>query len=134
MRALTVFAMCAFFPAIPGLPGLSTVDAEAYLARLRATAPWLFRAGLALGVIAFCAGPILTLGLPLPARWLSRARLDEHTERAATSSIYPFRMLIFTLKMNAGLAWGAAASSRQALGLAPLAPDPVGSWTGAGAP
>ncbi|MBN2801122.1 MAG: hypothetical protein JXX28_18430 [Deltaproteobacteria bacterium] len=124
MRWILTRAMQAFFPHTDALPGLAEEAAHAHLDRLDAEAPLLFRLGLIAGALAFTLSPLLTVGLPLPSLWLSAERLDLHADRAASHPLYLYKMLIFTLKMNAGLAWGAQDQVRRALALAPLPPDP----------
>ena len=122
---LAVFA--AVFPAGEQLPGLDRERAAPFFAAFFREAPAQVRWGVHLCVLVFLVTPVLTVGRPLPATWLGRERLDRHADRLAHHRSYALRQVMKLLKAIGGLAWGADADVRRALGQPEYGPD-SGTW------
>ena len=129
MRWLERFALRAVMPPGGPLPGIEATGLDAFLDRFHQEAPAGYKLLLLGGGALILASPVLTLGRPVPASWLTPEQLDRHVQRLAYHRFYPVRQALFGVKMVAGLCWGADPSVRTTLGLAPLAPDP-GTWRG----
>jgi hypothetical protein len=124
MDRLLAFCLRAMLPPHGDVPGLEEPATTAFVRCFRGEAPFIVRLGLFGGCAFFLLGPILTIGVPLPAFLLSRRLLDKHARKMASSPIYYVRQLAFLLKMIAGLCWGTDPRVRQLIALPPLPPDP----------
>lgn len=127
MLHLTAWTFARIFPSTAAIPGLDVIDSKPMIRQLTAEAPITIRVTLWVSVLLFQVTPLLTLGIPLPARWLSDARVDAHAQRLATSNIYLLRQIMLMLKTIGGLCWGAAPDVRQKLTL-PLYEADSGRW------
>ncbi len=127
MLQLTAWTFARIFPTTAGLPGLDAIDARPLIRQLTAEAPFTIRATLWVSVLLFQVTPLLTLGIPLPARWLSDARVDEHAQRLSVSNVYLLRQIMLMLKTIGGLCWGAAPEVRQKLSM-PMYEADSGRW------
>lgn len=121
---LIKFAMCTLMPRTETLPGIEDTDLDAFLRRLRADAEPLYWLGLVVGAAVFVLTPLVTVGLPLPAFWLSRRQLDRHADRLLLHRVYLLRQAVFLVRLSAGMCWGADPQVRSCLALDPYAPDP----------
>ena len=117
----------AVLPPSGALPGLEGARALEFLARFRRESPRSMRLVLDLSVLLFLSSPLLTVGRPLPALWLSDELLDRHADRLARHRAYLLRQAMKMLKTVAGLVWGADPRVRAALSLPAYPADP-GTW------
>jgi hypothetical protein len=124
MLWLVRFTMCSLFPRTAGLPGLRDTEVREFLRRFRRETTLLMWLGIVLGTLLFIVSPLFTVGLPLPAFLLPRAKLDRHARKLAASRFYVVRQLMFVVKMIAGFCWGADPKVRRAFNLPLLPPDP----------
>lgn len=127
MPFFTEKALDAVFPPAHGLPGVRDTALVPFLQRFRREAPFLLRLGLWASVVLYHLGPIITLGIPLPALALPAGLRERYTSRLCTHPWYFVRSLAFNLKMVAGLCWGQHADVRRAFSREPLPADP-GTW------
>jgi hypothetical protein len=125
--ALIAWVLAAIFPSTDGLPGLDQIETRPKIAHILERAPLVFRASLYGAALLFLFGPILTVYVPLPAVLLPRGLLDKHAYRLSTHPIYVVRQASLLIKSVGALIWGADASVRERLAMAPLADDP-GTW------
>lgn len=124
MSWLIKFAMRAMMPRSEKLPGIEDTDLDAFMRKLRRDADWLYWTGLVVGALLFTFTPLLTLGLPLPAFWLSRAQLDKHTDRILAHPAYLIRQGVYLVRLSAGMCWGADPKVRAIFNLPPYGVDP----------
>lgn len=127
MFKLAAWALAATFPSTAHLPGLDRIDTLPFLRQLSRESPLLIRLAMFGSVMVFHLSPLLTIGIPLPAFWLPRARLDRHVMKLATHRIYLLRQTMTMVKTIGGLVWGAHPDVRRALAMTPYQPDP-GTW------
>jgi hypothetical protein len=127
MLQLTAWTLAVVFPSTPQLPGLDTIDSKPFIRQLHSEAPFTIRATLVVAVLLFNLTPLLTLGIPLPAFALSKARADEHAQRLSASPVYLLRQIMLMLKTIGGLVWGAAPDVRQKLTM-PAYGEDSGGW------
>lgn len=127
MQKLATWAFAATFPTTGKLPGLDILDPAPFLRTFTREAPLLIRGMLYLSLLVVLLTPLLTVGIPLPAVWLSPSRLEKHLHRLAHHRIYLLRQTMLMVKTVGGLAWGAHPQVRGALGIPAYAPDP-GTW------
>ena len=127
MLQLTAWTFARIFPSTAGLPGLDTIDSKPLIRSIIGEAPPTIRLTLWVSVLLFQVTPLLTLGIPLPARWLSADAVDRHAQRLAGSNFYLLRQIMLMLKTIGGLAWGAAPEVRQKLNM-PLYAEDNGRW------
>ena len=127
MLHLTAWTFARIFPSTPALPGLDVLDTKPFIRQLHSEAPFTIRATLWVSVLLFTLTPVLTLGIPLPAFLLSRARVDEHAQRLSMSQVYLLRQIMMMLKTIGGLCWGAMPEVRQKLTM-PVYPEDSGRW------
>lgn len=127
MLKLATWALTVTFPSIDALPGLDRADPRPFLRQFEREAPLLIRMTLYLSALVLLLSPIVTMGIPLPAAWLSRPRLEKHMHRLATHRVYLLRQTMLMVKTVGGLAWGAHPDVRKALALPAYAADP-GTW------
>ena len=73
MLWLMRFTMCSLFPRTKSLPGVGDTNVDEFLARFRRETTLAMWLGICLGTLLFVVSPVGTVGLPLPAFWLSRA-------------------------------------------------------------
>lgn len=133
MSRLVSSAMIAMLPPSDAHPGVDPVRARALARRLMRTADPVFLVGLVLGALVFHLTPLITVGIPLPAALLPAGARDRHADRIATHPVYLLKMAVLTVKMAAGMAWGADPSVRETLALPPY-PDDPGTWRGSDTP
>ena len=124
MLWLIRFTMCALYPRTARLPGVADTALDEFLARFRRETTPMMWIGISLGALLFAITPLVTVGLPLPAFWLPKKKIDRHARKLANSSIYLVRQLVFLVKMMGGFCWGADPKVRQAFNLPVLPPDP----------
>jgi hypothetical protein len=81
------------------------------------------RAALGLRVVVWAITwlPVLFVGVPLPAHWLSAATRRRYIERWSGSRVYLLREGFYLLKAIALMGWGANDAVRARLGVGPLA-------------
>jgi hypothetical protein len=118
------FTMCSLYPRTARLPGVGDTGVDQFLARFRRETTLAMWLGICLGALLFVLSPIGTVGWPVPAFWLPRAKLDRHARKLAASRFYLVRQLIVLVKMMAGFCWGADPKVRRAFNLPALPPDP----------
>lgn len=123
-------AVVPCFPSAAGLPGLETLGFESFWRRFRAEAAPAMWLGVVLAAALVQVTPIVTVGRPALAGWLSAATLERHLQRLLASRVYLVRQSIFLLKMVGGLCWGAHPEIRARIGLDPYPGDP-GTWRSA---
>lgn len=124
---LCAWCLAATFPSSARLPGLDRVDPLPFLRQLQREAPPAIRWALHASVLVFLLTPVLTIGVPLPAKLLSADQVDRHALALAGHRVYLLRQVMVMIKTVGGLCWGADASIRAPLGLPPYLPDP-GTW------
>ena len=112
---LCAWTLAATFPSTAALPGLDRIDPRPFVDQLRRESPVAIRFVMVLSALVFLATPVLTIGIPLPAAWLSPARLDQHAQALATHRIYLLRQAMLMIKTLGGLCWGADPAVRAAL-------------------
>ena len=125
-KRVLVRVLDSALPAGDVLPGIDPDRCAEMLDRIRREAPLILRLSLHASVAVFLASPLLTVGRPCPALWLSPARLDSHADRMARHRWYLMRQSMLMIKTVAGLCWGADPAVRGALGMEPYAPDSEG--------
>ena len=91
---------------------------------MRADAEPLYWLGLVLGAFVFAITPVITVGIPLPAFWLSADALERHTDRILSHRIYALRQAAYLVRLSAGMCWGADPKVRQQLELPIYGTDP----------
>src|SRR3954453_812767 len=74
MLWLIRFTMCALYPRTRGLPGVGDTNVDEFLARFRRESTLAIWAGICLGTLLFVASPLFTVGTPLPAFLLPKAK------------------------------------------------------------
>lgn len=120
-------SLVAFFPSSErpdAMPGVETLDVDAFVARYAEESAPLMWIGVVLGAVVFTVTPVFTVYRPLPSFWLSRELLDRHTDRLASHPVYLLRQMVFLLKMVGGICWGQHPLVRERLALAPYPEDP----------
>ena len=127
MYSLAAWTLGVVFPSTPTLPGLDRIDPTPLLRQIDREATWTIRATMWASVLVFCATPLLTVYLPLPAFLLPKGLLDRHANALATSRFYLIRQIMLMLKTIGGLCWGAAPEVRARLTM-PLYPADTGGW------
>ena len=127
MRWLTRKVLLEILPPHGALPGLESVDLDAFLRGFSRDAPLLMRIALVLSVMIFIFSTPITIFLPWPSLWLPKAARDRHTARLANHPIYLVRQTMTMLKMVAGMAWGQDPAIRERLHLDAYDADP-GTW------
>lgn len=120
LHRLVRSALLDLFPTVDDLPGLCAATVDPFLDRLRRGAPTLVWLGLAGSALAYQIAPLITVGLPLPAAWLSAPARDRHADRCSRSAFYPLKQATFLLKTFGGTCWGAQPAVRARLGHDPL--------------
>ena len=127
MKSWIIFSLIAFVPRYQNLPGIADTDLNAFLNKLQIEAPSTFFLGLRVAAFIFMFSPILTVGIPLPAQWLSASKLNKHAEKISESPIMPIRQMMMVQKMMAGLCWGEEEKVRAYFGMEPYKENP-GTW------
>jgi hypothetical protein len=127
MTPLVRAAIVILYPRTASLPGAEDCDLDPFLERFRRESPPLLWLGIVLGSIVFHLTPVFTVGVPLPAPFLSPELADKHAERIGNSPIYLVRQTVFLVKLAAGFVWGAHPSVREKFAL-PKLPDDPGTW------
>jgi len=130
IRWLIRSAMIAMYPRTEQLPGVEDCDPDVFLDRFRKESSMLVWLGVLGGALFFQAGPIITLGVPLPFAWLPAGLRQQYVRKVSGHPIYHLRQLIFLVKFAAGLCWGAHPLVRAQLALPNYAADP-GTWRSA---
>ncbi|MDP6410010.1 MAG: hypothetical protein QGI46_11585 [Planctomycetota bacterium] len=126
-RRRLVGVMACALPAGATTPGIDPDRCAELIERLRCEAPLLIRFSLHASVAVFLLSPLVTVGRPCPASWLSAENLDRHTARMARHPSYLLRQAMLMIKTVAGLCWGADPAVRRALGMEPY-PAETGEW------
>ncbi len=124
------FAMCALMPRTPGLPGVEDTGVDEWVRTFRRESGLPIWAGVFFGSVLFMLLPLVTIGVPLPACFLSHRLLDKHAQKITSLPVYLIRQPIFLVKMMAGLCWGSHPDVRKHLHLTPYPADP-GTWRAA---
>lgn len=127
MKSWIIFSLIASVPRYQDLPGIADTKVEAFLEKLQAEAPGTFYLGLRVASIIFVLSPLLTVGIPLPAQWLSKSKLNKHAEKISESPIMLIRQMMMVQKMMAGLCWGEDEKVRAYYGMEPYQENP-GTW------
>lgn len=115
---------------MPGISEVSGVEAAGlrdFVERFNRECGWMMWLGVFAGSVLFAVTPLLTIGVPLPAFWLSQDALDKHAYRVAGHRIYLLRSAIYLVKMMGTSCWSAHPDVRRQLALAPYPADP-GTW------
>ncbi len=128
------FALVAFYPRVDDLPGLAELGVEDKIAALRRESTLLFWTGIVAAAVFFQLSPIVTLGIPLPAVWLTEDQLDRHAYKLATFPVYVIRQLVVLLKLMAGVFWGESKEIRAFIHLPAYGADPGTRQLGPGLP
>jgi hypothetical protein len=121
---LIKFAMCTMMPRTETLPGIADTDLDGFLRKMRAESEPLYWLGLVLGSVVFALTPLVTIGVPLPAFFLSKKLLVQHAERILSHPIYTLRQSAFLVRLSAGMCWGMDSGVRARFSLPPYGPDP----------
>ncbi|MET0591796.1 MAG: hypothetical protein ABW133_03795 [Polyangiaceae bacterium] len=121
---LIKFAMCTMMPRTEALPGIGDTDLDGFLRRLKKESQPLYWIGLVLGAVIFTLTPLLTIGVPLPAFFLSRGLLDKHSAKLLSHPIYTLRQAAFLVRLSAGMCWGMDNGVRERMNLPPYGADP----------
>jgi len=108
-------SLADLYPSATDLPGLRAPELDPFLMRLRAEATGAVWWGLAAAALTYQLAPALTIGVPLPAAWLSVALRDRHADRCARSRWYLLKQATFLLKTFGGACWGALPAVRARL-------------------
>ena len=124
MKRIVRHALTAMYPPSGDLDGIEATDLGGFLDRFSAEAPGMMRFGVVAASLLYAASPPLTIRKLKPSFLLTQEELDEHSYRLATHSLYPVRLAVLSLKMAAGLCWGADPAVRQKLGLRTFEADP----------
>ncbi len=127
MPSLVHCALQSTFANSPQLPGIDHCDIDGFLHKFHQQAPLLIRAMLWVSALVFWATPLLTIGVPVPASWLSSDRRDLHAHRLAVHRSYLLRQSMLMIKTFGGLCWGADPAVRRVLHLDAYPADP-GTW------
>jgi hypothetical protein len=118
--------MCAVLPAGKETPGVDPQCCDELCERIRREAPLLLRMTMHASVALFVVCPLVTVGRPCPALWLSAENLDRHAAGMARHPSYLLRQAMMMLKTVAGMSWGTDPGVRRSLGMEPYAADPRG--------
>ena len=125
MAAVITWVLSVVFAGAGELPGLADLpDATARVRKMLAESPGSFRLVLYGATAVFIAGPILTVGWPLPAFLLPAAKRDAHAYRMSVHRAYLVRQAMLMLKTVGGLVWGGHPDVRAALALPAYSDDP----------
>ncbi len=127
IKSWIVFSLVACVPRYKDLDGLEAHEARLFVDKLKAESPFMIFLGLQVTSIAFILLPLLTVGIPLPAQWLSKKQLTRHVEKIYNSPFYRIRQLMMVHKMMAGYCWGQSDKVRHHFGMQPYPEDP-GTW------
>ena len=121
---LIKFAMCTMMPRTDKLPGIADTDLDGFLRKMKKESEPLYWLGLVLGAVVFALTPFVTIGVPLPAFWLSEGLLHRHAEKILSHPLYTLRQAAMLVRLSAGMCWGADAGVRAKFDLPPYGPDP----------
>jgi hypothetical protein len=121
---LIKFAMCTMMPRTDALPGIADTDLDGFLGKMKQESEPLYWLGLVLGAVVFALTPLLTIGVPLPAFFLSEGLLHRHTEKILSHPIYTIRQAAMLVRLSAGMCWGQDNGVRAKFDLPPYGPDP----------
>lgn len=121
---LIKFAMCTMMPRTATLPGIADTDLDGFLRQLKRECDSLYWTGLVLGAILFALTPLVTIGIPLPAFFLSPGLRDKHANRMLAHPVYLVRQSAFLVRLSAGMCWGQSEGARAKFALPPYPPDP----------
>ena len=124
MRKMTIFAMNEVMPPHDGMPGVSDIDAEQFLKEFRAHAHPIMKIGFSLSVWIYVFSPLFTIGIPLPAFWLSEKKRLAHLQAYSSSHNFVFSQLWMLQKMITGMCWGMDDKVRTYFGYTPYRPEP----------
>ena len=124
---LVAWCMSVTFPSTDELVGVDRMEVVPFLRQFNRDTPLLMQVALSASVLVFLLSPLLTIGVPLPAPWLSKANQQKHLEKLAGHPVYLLRQTMMMIKTVAGLLWGADPQVRKSLGMDPYKVDP-GSW------
>lgn len=123
MKTITIFALNEVMPPHGDMPGITDTSVHDFLKEFKAHAHFIMRLGLLAAVWVYVLSPVFTLGIPLPAFWLSEKKRVEHMKRYSNSKNFVFAQLWMLLKMIAGLCWGKDDKVRAYFGYTPYAPE-----------
>jgi len=112
MKKITIFAMNEAMPPHGDMPGIIDTDVEAFLIEFNNHAHPIMRLGFFLAVWIYVLSPVFTIGIPLPAFWLSQKKREEHLKKYSGSRSFIFSQLWMLHKMITGMCWGADAKVR----------------------
>jgi hypothetical protein len=121
---LIKFAMRAMMPRTDKLPGIEDTDLDGFLRKLRKESDALYWTGLVLGSFIFAITPLITLGLPVPAFFLSKKLLDKHADKIMSHPAYMIRQGVYLVRLSAGMCWGADPKVRALFEMKPYPSDP----------
>lgn len=119
MRKVTIFAMNEVMPRYGEMPGIEDTQVNAFLDEFNTHAHTIMRIGFFFCVWVYVLSPVFTVGIPLPAFWLSQKKREEHLKKYSGSRNFVFSQLWMLHKMIAGMCWGADAKVRTYFGYAP---------------
>ena len=120
-------AMAGLMPSTAALPGVVDTGLREFVDRFNRECTWMMWLGVFAGSLLFAITPLLTIGVPLPAFWLSPHALDRHAHRVSGHRFYLLRSAVYLVKMMGAACWSAHPDSRSRLGLEPYPADP-GTW------
>lgn len=124
------FAASAMFPRHSELPGVADTGLSTYVQAFMAETNWMTWLGVMASSVLFMLTPLITIGLPVPACFLTPKALDRHASKLARHPIYLLRQSMFIIKMVAGFCWGAHPNTRAHFNMKPYPEDP-GTWRNA---
>lgn len=131
MSRVVFWVLSAVFPPADGVPGIGDFpDGLPRVQQMLGESPLSFRAVVWLATLLFMVSPLMTIGWPLPAFLLPRAKLDHHAHALASSRIYLVRQANLMLKTVGGMLWGGHPMVRENLGLVAYSDDPGTFRTG----
>ena len=124
---LIKFAVAAMMPRHENLLGVRDTGLDGYVRQFMSETNAITRLGVWASSIVFMLTPLITVGLPVPALFLTRKALDRHASRLASHPFYLLRQSMFIVKMVAGFCWGSNPEVRAHFNMLPYTGDP-GTW------
>jgi hypothetical protein len=125
MRKITIFAMNEVMPSHGDMPGVIDTSVDDFLNEFKKHAHPIMRLGFFLAVWIYALSPIFTIGIPLPAMWLSEQKRKAHLRKYSSSKSFVFSQLWMLQKMITGMAWGMDDKVRAYFGYEPY-PEELG--------
>ena len=125
MRKTIIFAMNEAMPSHGDMPGVNDTAVNDFLDDFKKNAHPIMRLGFFLAVWIYVLSPVFTLGIPVPAMWLSEKKRLDHLNKYSSSKNFVFSQLWMLQKMITGMAWGMDDKVRRYFGYDPY-PEELG--------